>query len=134
MGDQVTTAFDIVIIEDSRLLREMLVDVLSSLEDIVVVGEAGDENTGLDLMQSLRPDLVVVDLELAQGSGIGVLTALRHDRGKYGNPRAVVFSNHGSSVLRRRCENLGIDGFFDKSYQLNDLIDFIQAARDGQAT
>lgn len=132
MGNQVKTAFEILIIEDSRLLRAMLIDVLSSLDDIAVVGEAGDERTGLDLMERRRPDLVVVDLELAAGSGIGVLTALQRNREKYGNPKAVVFSNHGSSVLRQRCENLGIDGFFDKSYQLDGLIDFIQAARDVQ--
>lgn len=127
---QVGTVFEILIIEDSRLLREMLADVLSSLGDVAVVAEADDEASGLALMKSHRPDLVIVDLELAAGSGIGVLAALHKDGERYGNPKAVVFTNHGSAILRRRCENLGIDGFFDKSYQLDDLIDFILSARD----
>jgi DNA-binding NarL/FixJ family response regulator len=130
---QVGTVFEILIIEDSKLLREMLTDVLSSLDDVAVVAEAENEEKGLELAESHRPDLVIVDLELAAGSGIGVLAALHRDGEKYGNPKAVVFTNHGSGILRRRCENLGIDAFFDKSYQLDDLIDFILSARDVRA-
>jgi DNA-binding NarL/FixJ family response regulator len=133
VSNQIQTAYEVLIIEDSRLLREMLVDVLASLDDVVVVAEAEDQYKGLDLMESRHPDLVILDLELAAGTGIGVVAALRQDRERYGNPRVVVFTNHGSSVLRRRCEDLGIDAFFDKSYQLDDLIDYIQAARDEQA-
>ena len=42
--------------------------------------------------------------------------------------RAVVFSNHGHSTVRARCTALGAEHFFDKSFQLDDLLDFIQAA------
>ena len=122
--------FGILLIEDSRLLREMLVDMLNSLDDVAVVAEAADQANGVRLMESHLPDLVIVDLELAGGSGIGVLSELSRDRHRYGNPKAVVFTNHGSSVLRNRCEALGVDGFFDKSYQLDDLIDYIQSQRD----
>lgn len=125
---------DVLILEDSRLLRELLVDVLSSIDDIAVVAQAEEQETGLRLTEMHQPHLVIVDLELAGGSGIGFLDALRKDRGRYGDPRAVVFTNHGSSVLRRRCENLGIDGFFDKSYQLDDLIDYIQSEHDALTT
>lgn len=128
-----TPILTVLIIEDSRLLREMLIDVLSSVDSVVVVAEAEDEAAGLELMARHRPCLVIVDLELAAGSGIGVLTALHNDRGRYGDPRVVVFTNHGSSVLRRRCESLGIDGFFDKSYQLDNLIDYVQSERDARA-
>ncbi len=121
---------DVVIIEDSRLLREMLADVLSSVDYIAVVAEAEDQETGLRLIEDHQPDVVIVDLELSAGSGIGVLSALNDARGRYGDPKAVVFTNHGSKVLRRRCEDLGIEGFFDKSYQLDDLIDYIQSERD----
>jgi DNA-binding NarL/FixJ family response regulator len=128
-----TGGLGVLIVEDSRLLREMLTDVLSSVDNVCVVAEAEDESTGLSLMESRQPDLVIVDLELSSGSGIGILTALHSDRNRYGDPKAVVFTNHGSSVLRRRCESLGIDGFFDKSYQLDDLIDYVQTERDARA-
>jgi DNA-binding NarL/FixJ family response regulator len=108
----------------------MLVDVLSSVDSVRVVAEAEDQASGLNLTERHHPDLVIVDLELGDGSGIGVLAELSRNRGRYGDPRTVVFTNHGSSVLRSRCEALGVDGFFDKSYQLNDLIDYIQIQRD----
>ncbi len=125
-----TPVYDIEIIEDSVLLREMLVDVVSSVDKVAVVAEAEDQANGLSLMEAHRPDLVIIDLELKTGSGIGILTALSNDPERYGNPKTVIFTNHGSSVLRRRCEDLGVDGFFDKSYQLDELIDFIQSERD----
>jgi DNA-binding NarL/FixJ family response regulator len=120
------------IIEDSALLRDMLSDVLSSVERIAVVAEAEDQVRGLHLAEVHRPNVVIIDLELAGGSGIGVLAALRSDRTRYGDPKAVVFTNHGSSTLRRRCESLGVDGFFDKSYQLDDLLDYVQSERDAR--
>ncbi len=98
---------DVIIIEDARLLREMLADVLSSVDRIAVVAEAEDQYTCLRLMEDHQPDVVIVDLDLSAGSGIGVLSALNGDRGRYGHPKAVVFTNHGSRVLRRRCEDLG---------------------------
>lgn len=121
---------NVMIIEDSALLRDMLADVLSSVERIAVVAEAEDQMRGLHLAEVHQPNVVIIDLELSGGSGIGVLAALRSDRNRYGDPKAVVFTNHGSSTLRRRCESLGVDGFFDKSYQLDDLLDYIQSERD----
>lgn len=132
MSGKKKNVMGILILEDSRLLREMLVDVLSSVDNIAVVAEAEDEETGLGKAEQYKPDLVVVDLELSGGSGIGFLGALHKDKERYGAPNTVVFTNHGSSVLRRRCENLGINGFFDKSYQLDDLIDYIQSERDAR--
>jgi len=127
------TALEVVIVEDSVLLREMLIDVLSSLANITVVAEAEDEPTGLRLVEARQPDVVIVDLDLSAGSGIGILSAFHRDRERYGAPSVVVFTNHGSKVLRRRCEKLGIDEFFDKSYQLDDLIDYLQSERDARA-
>jgi hypothetical protein len=40
-----------------------------------------------------------------------------------------VFSNHGHRIVRARCSALGVEHFFDKSYQLDELIEYVQAAR-----
>ena len=50
---------------------------------------------------------------------------------RFGRPRAVVFSNYGHAPVRARCEQLGVERFFDKSFQLDELIDFVQAAIPG---
>ncbi|MDT8387378.1 MAG: response regulator [Thiogranum sp.] len=124
---------DVVVIENCRRLREMLIDVLLGVDDIDVVAHAEDEKTALSLMESHQPHVVIVDLDLSGGSGIGLLTALNNDRGRYSDAKAVVFTNHNSVALRRRCESLGIDGYFDKSYHLDDLIDYIRSERDALA-
>ena len=66
-------------------------------------------------------DIAVVDLFLAQGSGLGVL---RHLRARSPSQRAVVLSNYATADMRRRCREAGADAVFDKSNELEAFIDY----------
>ena len=46
---------------------------------------------------------------------------------RYGHPRAVVLSNYGHGTVRARCHACGVEHFFDKSFQMDELLDFVQA-------
>lgn len=118
----------IVLIEDSSLLRQVLGNVLTELAGVEVVGGADDECSAIELLQQQQPDLAIVDLELREGSGIGVLRALFMNPGQFGHPRAVVFSHHGRKLVRERCFALGIDGFFDKATQMGELLAYVRQA------
>lgn len=118
----------VVLIEDSLLLRQTLGDVLDGLGGIEVVGGAADENSALELLQRQQPDLAIVDLQLRAGSGLGVLQALSSTPDRFGHPRAVVFSNHGQAVVRERCLALGVERFFDKATQMNELLAYVRQA------
>ncbi|WEN40769.1 Chemotaxis protein CheY [Thauera sp. GDN1] len=124
-------ALRIVLVEDSAMLRGMLRDMLEELDGVGVVAEAEDEAGALAALERQRPDLAIVDLELRAGSGLGVLRGLQAEPERFGRPRAVVFSNYGHPPVRARCEQLGVERFFDKSFQLDELIDFVQAAVSG---
>lgn len=124
-------ALRIVLVEDSAMLRGMLRDMLEELDGVGVVAEAEDEAGALAALERQRPDLAIVDLELRAGSGLGVLRRLQAEPERFGRPRAVVFSNYGHPPVRSRCEQLGVERFFDKSFQLDELIDFVQAAVPG---
>lgn len=119
----------VMLIEDSPLLCEMLSEMLGELDGVQVVARAADEHAAIEALAEYRPDLAVIDIELKDGSGIGVLQALHDDPQRFGRPRAVVFSNHGHRIVRRRCTELGVEHFFDKSYQLDELVDYVQATR-----
>lgn len=119
----------VMLIEDSPLLCEMLSEMLGELDGVQVVARAADEHAAIEALAVHRPDLAVIDIELKDGSGIGVLQALHDDPQRFGRPRAVVFSNHGHRIVRRRCTELGVEHFFDKSYQLDDLVDYVQSSR-----
>ena len=113
------------LIEDSELLQELLSDMLSELEGIDFCGCADGEAEALRRLAETPVDLVIIDIELKQGSGIGVLDALQTDSARYGNPRKAVLTNYAHATMRQRCEHFGMDAFFDKSLHINQLIDYV---------
>ncbi len=113
------------LIEDSSLLQELLLGMLSELDGVELCGCARGESAALCWLAEHQADLVIIDLELKQGSGIGVLHALQADADMYGKPRKVVLSNYSNPSMRQRCEHFGMDAFFDKSLHINELIDYV---------
>lgn len=102
------------LVEDSPLLRDRLLEDLASSEKIKVVGYADTEASALSSLHDLDCDAVVLDLQLKEGSGLGVLQALR---ARNANPRLMViaFTNYASAFFRKQAMQLGADFFFDKS-------------------
>jgi DNA-binding NarL/FixJ family response regulator len=126
------TVLRVVLVEDSPLLRRILAGMLDELGGVEVVGEAADEGAALAVLEGVAADLAIVDLELAAGSGLGVLRALREAPARFGAPRAVVLTNHAHAGVRERCVALGAAAFFDKSLQMEALFDYVvELARNG---
>lgn len=118
----------VVLIEDSQLLQQALGALLSEMERVEVVGGAADESAALELLQRQQPDLAIVDLQLRGGSGLGVLQALCSQPDRFGHPRTVVFSHHSHHAVREQCFSLGVERFFDKATQTNDLLAYVREA------
>ena len=108
------------IVEDSPVIRENLVAALEEMAPIRVVGTAEDESTAIAWLQSDNPcDLVVVDIFLKSGSGLGVLKAVSASAPSL---KLVVLSNYATPDMRRKCLELGADRVFDKSNEIDALI------------
>lgn len=112
------------LIEDSALLQELLGSMLSELEGVEYCGCADGEAQALQRLAEAPVDLVIIDIQLKQGSGIGVLGALQAGD-QYGKPYKVVLTNYAHATMRQRCERFGMDAFFDKSLDLDQLIDYV---------
>lgn len=112
----------IYIVEDSRVIRENLIATLEELVPAEVVGVAEDEATAVQWLTAPRHavELVIVDIFLKSGSGLGVLRALQDHLPH--RTRVVVLSNFTTPEMRRRCLALGADQVFDKSYDIDALI------------
>jgi len=119
------TKLKVFLIEDSPLLQELLSGMLCELDGVEFCGCADGENEALRQLEQNQADLVIIDIELKQGSGIGVLDALQTDSSLYGKPRKVVLTNYANASMRQRCERFGMDAFFDKSLHINQLIDYV---------
>ena len=109
------------IVEDSPVIREDLIATLEELSPVRVVGSAADETTAVQWLgqSSHAVDLVVVDLFLKSGSGLGVLRLAAARPQRY---RMVVLSNYATPDMRRKCLELGADQVFDKSHEIDALI------------
>ena len=111
------------IVEDNATIRENLIATLEELARVEPVGFSETENEArlwlLDNPQGW--DIAIVDLFLRQGSGLGVLQSLEQ-RGP--GQRVIVLSNYATPDIRKRCAQLGVDAVFDKSNEIDALVDF----------
>jgi len=137
------------IVEDSELIRTSLIAALEELLPLHVMGCADTESLACDWLSGRdsvpmrdpedRPgvcDLVIIDVFLKSGSGLGVLdfaTKLRRAQpADSQRMKLVVLTNYATPDLRRRAMALGADAIFDKSEQLEELIDYCAGIEQSQ--
>jgi DNA-binding NarL/FixJ family response regulator len=108
------------IADDSKPISDMLTELISEPGRIEVVGVSDSEAAALEAIRRLKPDVVLLDLQLKTGSGTNVIRAVRADPGLAAT-RLLVTSNHTAPRLRAGCLELGADGFYDKVKELEEL-------------
>jgi DNA-binding NarL/FixJ family response regulator len=111
------------IVEDNATIRDNLLATLEELAGIETAGTAEAENEGKTWLVTHGDqwDLAIVDLFLKQGSGLGVLEACRNRKP---HQKVIVLSNYATADIRQRCAQLGVDAVFDKSNEIEALIDY----------
>jgi DNA-binding NarL/FixJ family response regulator len=112
------------IVEDSQVIRENLIATLEELVPVEVVGTAEDESSAVQWLTqpgNANVDLVIVDIFLKSGSGLGVLKVANTLPQKH---NVVVLSNYATQDIRRKCLELGADKVFDKSNEIDALIQY----------
>jgi DNA-binding NarL/FixJ family response regulator len=119
------------IVEDSQVIRDNLIATLEELVPVEVVGHAEDEATAIQWLSRTdnSVDLVIVDIFLKSGSGLGVLK-VTHDLPAHRN--VVVLSNYATPDIRRKCLELGADKVFDKSNEIDALIQYCTRLAGGE--
>jgi len=111
------------IVEDSPTIRENLIETLQELALIEPVGTADTEYEGKTWLAQNDEywDLAIIDLFLKEGNGLNILAALRVRRP---TQKMVVLSNHATTDVRWRCAQLGADAVFDKSTEIDALVEY----------
>ena len=122
------------IVDDSPPVAEVLAELSAAPGRVEVVGVGATEQESIDSILALRPDVVVLDLQLKSGSGTGVIKAVRAVP-ELRATRLLVTSNHTSPQLRAGCLELGADDYFDKVKELAKLAAAISALaeREGRS-
>jgi len=111
------------IADDSEILRVRLIDMLSEIEGIEIVGQAQESLEAIESIQELNPHVVILDIRMPRINGIKVLEAIKKDDE---SPTVIIFTNYPYPQYRKRCMDSGADFFFDKSTEFEKLIDTVK--------
>jgi two-component system response regulator NreC len=116
------------LVDDHTVVRQGLRRILESDDEIEIVGEAGDGRTAIDLVQKLRPHVVVMDVAMPELNGI---EATRQILKRVEGARVLVLSMHGDDVYVRQALKAGARGYLLKDSEDLDLIKAVKAIRAG---
>lgn len=113
----------VLVVDDSALLRERLVSMISELPGVTTIGQAQDASQALDKVQKLNPDVVILDIRLSEGNGIEILQHLKKEKAA---PVTIMFTNYPYPQYRKKCEETGADFFFDKTTEFHKITDVLK--------
>jgi DNA-binding NarL/FixJ family response regulator len=119
------------LVEDSAILRERLVETLGAWGDTTIVGHAETEAAADLALQAQEWDVLVLDLQLLQGTGLGVLQRLKNYR--RAGTIVIVLTNYVIPIYRNRALQLGADYFLDKANEfarIKDALNEFSQKRD----
>jgi DNA-binding NarL/FixJ family response regulator len=121
------------IVEDSPVILKNLVLALEELAPVQVVGTASDEPSALAWLAdpAHTADLVIIDIFLKSGSGLGVLRAMQTAGHR---SKRVVLTNYATADMRQACLKLGADRVFDKSGEVEELLAYCERIDSGTST
>ena len=111
------------VVEDNATIRENLIGTLEELTCLRVKGTSATEEDALAWLNDPANDweLLIVDLFLRSGSGMRLAQRIVRRRP---SQKVVVFSNYVNASVRKRCAQLGVDAVFDKSTEIDSLVDY----------
>lgn len=114
----------VLIVDDSILIMERMIPILEEIENIAFVVQAGSFREGVEVLNSLNPDMVLLDINLPDKSGIELLRMIRE---KQMEITVLMITNHADSYYMEICKKLGAKQFLDKSKDI-DLIPGVLSA------
>jgi CheY-like chemotaxis protein len=119
--DSLSSERRVLLIEDSDVLSRRLIDLLSEPGRFAVAAQAATQTEALARLQEAPFDVLVVDIELAEGNGVAVIRQARQLYPPESQPLIVVLTNYASDFVRDHCFAAGADFFLDKMRDISRL-------------
>lgn len=110
-------------VDDSRMMREMLLMVLQGAGFNVVQAEDGAE--GLEALASAQPDVIITDINMPKLDGYGFIEGVRRDE-RYRATPILVLSTESSAEKKSRAREAGATGWIVKPFQADTLLDVVR--------
>ncbi len=117
----------VLIVDDSKQIRGRLSAMLSESSQIHIIGQAGNYQEALDVMQRQTPDIIVLDICLPGRSGIELLKEIKARRPAV---TVIMLTNYDYEEYRRQCEFIGADHFLNKALEFDKIADIIEGKQN----
>jgi DNA-binding NarL/FixJ family response regulator len=108
----------VLIADDSQAVVKRLTDLLEEVPGAQLVGQAGDVPEAVNGVQKLRPDVLILDLQMPSGTALDVLRAIRVD---HPHLYVLIWTNYPYPQVREKCFDAGANFFLDKSAEFEKI-------------
>ena len=123
-----TNTLRILLVDDQKFVRYKLQEMLSSDENLQVVGTASDGEMAIALAESLKPDVISIDIEMPKMNGIEATKIISQ---RFPDCKILIFSSYEDREYVQKIIDAGADGYVLKSTPAEDLITAIYSVSKG---
>jgi DNA-binding NarL/FixJ family response regulator len=116
-------------VDDHPLLREGVAALIANQADMKLVAEAGNGQEAIALFRSHRPDVILMDLQMPEMSGIDAIIAIRSE---FPDARIIVLTTYAGDVLAQRALKAGVQAYILKNHVRKELLDTIRTVYAGK--
>lgn len=127
------SGFKVFVVEDSPVIRTVLLQRIEEDARFSVVGYAETAPEAIGKIKESGAQLLIIDLHLREGSGYDILAHLKRT-GTGSRLTSIVFTNYASQAHRLRAMALGATAFFDKSMEFDEMLDALRRWADSKAS
>lgn len=125
-----TTPIRILLVDDHAILRQGMKQLLETEEQFIICGEAGNGEEAIVQALSLKPDIILMDINLPKVSGYessrAILTA-------WPEAKVVILSNQDDPHVMKKCLDLPVRGFLLKDIRIENLVDSLRRVQTGES-
>jgi len=119
----------VMIVDDHKMVREGLTKLIELDEEIRVVEDASDGSECLSKFQDARPDVILLDINMPDMSGIDIFKVLRHRKRR---PKILILTVHNEMEYLIKAIDLGVDGYLLKDASSKELVRAIRFVYEGE--
>jgi DNA-binding NarL/FixJ family response regulator len=119
----------VLIVDDHPVVREGLAIYLKSEPDLSVCGEAADVRQAMKMLEDQCPDVVIVDIQLADSNGLDLVKRIKARDEK---TKVLVWSNSPDSLYAQRALQAGALGYINKRHATSRIVEAIRRVREGR--
>jgi two-component system nitrate/nitrite response regulator NarL len=118
----------ILIVDDHEVVRDGLKNILTSLENISIAGEAGNGEDAVKMYSSLKPDLVIMDISMPGMNGIEATKIIKE---KDPDARILILTMHDNQEYLNQIIRSGAKGFILKNTDKDELLEAVKTVSGG---